>query len=949
WSPGALVAVGQGPPPLLDGLGNEPAWQAAIALQGFRTVRGLAPAEGGTTARLRFDQNNLYLLFECDEPILSVAQQRTHEFRTRGEADGPLWNDDAVVVLLAPPGGPVVDLFVNGAGTMADARCSEADLWGKRDASWQSGAQAAVHRADGRWGLELAIPFAPLGGKPTAGTRWGIQLGRLAAARGESSSWSPCPLGFHDAASFGTLVFAAEVPGLELAAPAILEPGGNPLKLTVHPATGAGGLLLRTSLSGARRQALSHYVPAGATALEAVVDPSGESAPEVDYRVLDAATLQPLLQTAPAVQRVSLARAALTLTAAGPWELHVNDQLLARGEQAKEQALNLPLRRGPNRLELRSESGVPVATLALPNAAPRAVRWKLQPTAETSGSEDRWPTAPQQHSGRAVLRHTILWEKTRLWPKPDPAVYICRESNQHLTFIADGLPGRALPDYRVHLRLPAGYQVVGSTGYYGHQPQQPHFTCAAGPDGTVTIAADEPLGSGRHPIMSLFNVLVRPAADAADGELTWWCEASDGTVTEAPQTVPLRLLERVDGRQPKRLVCQMWGSFFSSMDDPAMRAAGLELMRASGVTDIVAGDALTTELAHRQGLTHTLGVKFVSWSLNLRPYLEQHPEQRLLDQQGKPQPELLCTSLLLGDSWAPVEEQLALLLAKVKPDTVDYDFEYSPLTGPHSCYCERCLTAFRTAAGLDQALALTPASIAAQHEAAWTDFMCQQVARVMARLKESVHQLAPGTRFSVYSGYQTATNPRQYGLDWRYVGALRACDRAGCGYGRPAEELTPTLDALGEIPVLYGELLNPYDTAKDEPVRPLARAHLLRRYLDSTGGLLVYDRLPMDGRCWQALADVNRLVADHEALFISGRLVALPGLSEDEGDSLTDGRTTLVCLFNPTSRTVVRKLALPAEAGAGQEYYRGHRVQAGERVEVELTPGEIAVYILRRK
>jgi hypothetical protein len=219
---------------------------------------------------------------------------------------------------------------------------------------------------------------------------------------------------------------------------------------------------------------------------------------------------------------------------------------------------------------------------------------------------------------------------------------------------------------------------------------------------------------------------------------------------------------------------------------------------------------------------------------------------------------------------------------------------------------------------------------------------------MFARFRETIHRLSPGTKFSVYSGYQTPDNPEQYGVDWRYVGQLQAVDRAGCGYGRPVEATGATIGALRGIPLLCGALLVPYETDITTPQTPLNTAWLLRTVLDSTGGVLVYDRQTMDGRTWYAVAQVTRLVAKYEEAFLKGKRSALPGLDSAQVQVVSEGQTTLVCAMNESGKQATHTIKLPAEAGSGAEFYSGQRIGAGETVSCVLEPGEAAVYVLRR-
>ena len=189
----------------------------------------------------------------------------------------------------------------------------------------------------------------------------------------------------------------------------------------------------------------------------------------------------------------------------------------------------------------------------------------------------------------------------------------------------------------------------------------------------------------------------------------------------------------------------------------------------------------------------------------------------MLKNDGSHSDSLMCTTLLLSTGWAAAEEQLRTRLDQIKPHTLDYDYEYPPWTGPHSCYCPNCLRAFREFADLPADAVLTPETIKQRYRAEWVDFMAHRVARVFAKFKNSVHRLSPGTLFSIYSGYQTPDNAERYGVDWRYVGDLQACDRAGAGYGRPVEAIAATVEALRGIPLIGGALAVPYATSETAP------------------------------------------------------------------------------------------------------------------------------------
>ena len=93
-------------------------------------------------------------------------------------------------------------------------------------------------------------------------------------------------------------------------------------------------------------------------------------------------------------------------------------------------------------------------------------------------------------------------------------------------------------------------------------------------------------------------------------------------------------------------------------------------------------------------------------------------------------------------------------------------------------------------------------------------------------------------------------------------------DAACCGYGRNPKNLNATRKALGDIPLVTGALLSPYVLTEDRPLNYYSKAGLLRRLIDGTGGVLLYERLSFDGRCYEAVAEVSRLSADYEEIFL---------------------------------------------------------------------------------
>jgi hypothetical protein len=258
------------------------------------------------------------------------------------------------------------------------------------------------------------------------------------------------------------------------------------------------------------------------------------------------------------------------------------------------------------------------------------------------------------------------------------------------------------------------------------------------------------------------------------------------------------------------------------------------------------------------------------------------------------------------------------------------------------------LAAFREFAKLPADTPLDPATIQKKYEDLWVDFMARRVAKMFTKFREATHRLAPGTKFSVYSGYHVPENAKRYGVNWQYVSDLKACDRAGAGYGEPEPDIWRTVDVLNGIPLLPGLLVTPYDRTQTAPLTPLTRASVLRLLFAGNGGVLVFERSSIDGRCWQAVAEASRLAAAYEEVFLNGkRSVALPNFKITQVQMRRSGGTTIVCALNLTGNLVEYKIKLPPDAGAGAEFYSSRKVTAGEEIQCVLQPGAAAVYVLR--
>lgn len=201
-------------PPVIDGVLDDEAWKAApvAVLHGSFDGR---PVALRTEARLTYDDANLYVSFDAEDPDI---------WGTLLKRDDPIYEQEVVEIFLDAnaDGRTYNELQVSPHNVIFDAYFP-ARRQGM-DTGWDSGMKTAVKvkgtldnptDQDERWTVELQIPFAKLAEVPNVppkkGDRWRFNLYRLehlGRTNVEGQSFSPVFIGdFHALPRFGWLTF----------------------------------------------------------------------------------------------------------------------------------------------------------------------------------------------------------------------------------------------------------------------------------------------------------------------------------------------------------------------------------------------------------------------------------------------------------------------------------------------------------------------------------------------------------------------------------------------------------------------------------------------------------------------------------------------------------------------------------------------------------------------
>jgi hypothetical protein len=243
----------------IDGVGTEAAWAFAASSPELATAEGSAEPNGKATAKLLWDDANLYVFASIlDTDVYSGFAQQ----------DDPLWKADCVELFIDADGNRrgYVELQVSPNNVTFDSWFA-----GPRsqsgDEAWDSGIRSAVKLngtgnvkgdSDRGWDVEIAIPLAAVKGRdeamavripPAIGDRWRLNLVRVdrrsSGDIASVASWNRIGMSdFHALDRMLTVVFAdarGSIVPLPATAPAGDGSGSAGGAGSAAPAGSAGG------------------------------------------------------------------------------------------------------------------------------------------------------------------------------------------------------------------------------------------------------------------------------------------------------------------------------------------------------------------------------------------------------------------------------------------------------------------------------------------------------------------------------------------------------------------------------------------------------------------------------------------------------------------------------------------------------------------------------------
>ena len=174
----------------IDGVMDEPAWQAAKPATNFYMVLPMdtSHAKVKTEVRMTYDDTHLYLIATCYK---AVAGEDMVESMRR---DFAFLKNDNFLIFIDPFNDQTSGFCfgANAAGAQCDGLMYEG---GKVDWSWDNKWTSEVKSDPEKWVFEAAIPFKTMRFKDGV-DHWGVNFGRNDLKTTEKSAWAPVPRQF---------------------------------------------------------------------------------------------------------------------------------------------------------------------------------------------------------------------------------------------------------------------------------------------------------------------------------------------------------------------------------------------------------------------------------------------------------------------------------------------------------------------------------------------------------------------------------------------------------------------------------------------------------------------------------------------------------------------------------------------------------------------------------
>ncbi|MCK5802881.1 MAG: hypothetical protein KAI66_08615 [Lentisphaeria bacterium] len=950
-------------PPVLDGDLNDPCWQGRFKYADFKLMNGNPPKEQ-TEFMICHDGQFLYVAVKAYALALNPVNNLLSSFRDAAKKrKGPVYSDDGIEFFFSHDKMAGYYQIIGNVHTTWERHVTAQG----GDASWAPDVRlggrkhiSEQHRDDDAYyTIETAFSLKSLGIDYPAVSRFRFNLGRADKVNKQNSHWSG--LGsFHQYRDYPWLMLGDKAIGGTIGEKLERTSGGFGIDYEIKATPAVPELRAFVEIrSSAESIAVSSARVGGGQGRLLVK--TGKSSFSYSTGLHDGQRVMYRSRPNAYGRGAATGRAKLYAASAKALTITLNGDPIEAPTSGR--VYTLGLTDGANRLEVKAAGPL---ELRLP--------WVDEPgTWKVKGSDNSVRGEGQMAFDRypVTLSRTILHRHSRTFPYIDDAdpLQASLGTPQPFSVIVNGLEGRTLTGYTLHVRVPEALEFVGASG--AGKARFGRASCTVDQVGEITrdgiryvqyrIAHDgnnkQKPGAMLHVAKKRLSVVnntvtlvLRPRTGLAEPGRMYRCAyyaaAEDGAVVETKWTLPVKVLPPLSGRGPKKLISMTWFSY-RSMDDQELRKT-IYASHAHAGFNIFQGGRGDGPLLKDIGMKYEIRFNMTGDCMRPKETQARFPSIKAIDAQGRTRGFFIPFSQISTDPdvRSSFQEDVENYIRTYRPDVLHWDYEFDPLTGLYTSYDNYTLNEFRHRFAIVGEL--NAAIIAEQYREQWIAYMTELTGDVFKAVHEVTRKL--GVEWSLYSGYPGDYTRDHYGVDYDLV--LPHVDYAMMGYGRPLDNMTKALKLsakYGNKPVVFGICATPYFLHHIAPQKNITPALIARRLVDGGYGVMYWGHYASDGRLLLAFNEINRMLHDYEDFIVDGRKVDPPvtiksGCARDDLAAYQFGDRLLLFVLNNYDDAISVALA-PKDGTYAQarEFYTGRTFDPLREMSLRIPAGGLAV------
>jgi hypothetical protein len=188
----------------IDASTDDSAWQNSDKVFLSKLDKNKTPPVKTSVRALR-DKENLYFIFECEEPDMDKVVAEKYE-----QDDKSILKNSSVEIFLNPAGDrkKYYQIIVSPSGSLMDIAAEKIGAEQTYDMKWSSNSTFSVKKYKDHWVAEIAVPIKSLPGFKGDGFPANFARNRVMSSNPPSFfSWSPVKDSFHETQNYGVLKF----------------------------------------------------------------------------------------------------------------------------------------------------------------------------------------------------------------------------------------------------------------------------------------------------------------------------------------------------------------------------------------------------------------------------------------------------------------------------------------------------------------------------------------------------------------------------------------------------------------------------------------------------------------------------------------------------------------------------------------------------------------------